>query len=150
MAYQTTVPKYFHTTSNAVPVESSVLTPIVKAPSYIIPMTNQRDSSKVAPKFHPARVPVLSESQELTGRRQLSQDTQNEDTIKEVNGSLPEILSNDSSKPSKKNIEKAIANLHKNIGGQGEQRQFQTHGTDKSFSQMPLSSSKRPQISIGF
>jgi len=80
----------------------------------------------------------------------LSQDTQNEDTIKEVNGSLPEILSNDSSKPSKKNIEKAIANLHKNIGGQGEQRQFQTHGTANSFSQMPLSSSKRPQISIGF
>ena len=42
---------------------SSVLTPVVKASSYILPMTNQKKDSKV-PSFHPVKTLTMSGSQE--------------------------------------------------------------------------------------
>lgn len=79
--------------------------------------------------------------------------------MKEGNVSLPEIGSVDKSnnqggnldRMNKNNIKQVISKLHDNLSGQGvDRRQLHTHASAGSFSNIPLSSSKRPQNSIGF
>lgn len=65
MAYQTLPKNLLINTGSMFSVESisSVLTPVVKASSYILPMTNQKKDSKV-PSFHPVKTLTMSGSQE--------------------------------------------------------------------------------------